>query len=110
MAEPRPTLRLDRWLVFSRLVKTRSAAVALVDSGHLRVNGQRVLRPAQAVGPGDTLTVPHGTRIRLLRVLACGTRRGPPAEAAALYHDLDAGPPTEGTSVPPGPDGTERAS
>lgn len=112
---PGPTLRLDRWLVFARLAKTRSTAAALVEAGHLRVNGQRVLRPAHPVGPGDTLTLPLGSRVRLLRVLACGTRRGPAAEAAALYLDLDAGalpgasgPP--GETVPPRPDGPEHAS
>lgn len=109
MAGGRETLRLDRWLVFARLAKTRSAALALIEAGHLRVNGQRALRPAQPIGPGDTLTVPQGARIRLLRVLACGTRRGPPAEAAMLYHDLDAGPPPEET-VPPKAQGPERTS
>jgi len=106
---PRPTLRLDRWLVFARLARTRSVAAAMVEAGHLRVNGQRVQRPAQAVGPGDVLTLPQGARIRLLRIVACGARRGPPAEAAALYCDLDADPPP-GDGVPPRPRGAERAS
>ncbi|AMY70098.1 RNA-binding S4 domain-containing protein [Frigidibacter mobilis] len=108
MPAARLTLRLDKWLVFARFAKTRSTAAALVEAGHLRVNGQRVLRPAHPVGPGDTLTLPQGARIRLLRILACGTRRGPAAEAATLYHDLDA--PAPETPVPPRGQGPEHAS
>ncbi|MDP3340859.1 RNA-binding S4 domain-containing protein [Frigidibacter sp.] len=107
MPEARLTLRLDKWLVFARLARTRGTAAALIEAGHLRVNGQRVLRPAHQVGKGDTLTLPLGPRVRLLRILACGTRRGPAAEAAALYLDLDA--PQE-TPVPRQPEGPEHAS
>ena len=107
MPEARLTLRLDKWLVFARLAKTRGTAAALIEAGHLRVNGQRVLRPAHPVGAGDTLTLPLGSRVRLLRIVACGTRRGPAAEAAALYLDLDA--PRE-TPVPRHPQGPEHAS
>jgi len=69
----------------------------------------------EALGPLDTLTLPLGPRVRLLRVLACGTRRGPAAEAAGLYLDLDAGALPEasgppGETVPPRPDGPEHAS
>ncbi|GGH56797.1 RNA-binding S4 domain-containing protein [Frigidibacter albus] len=108
MPEARLTLRLDKWLVFARVAKTRGTAAALVEAGHVRVNGQRVQRPAHPVGPGDTLTLPQGARIRLLRILFCGTRRGPAAEAAALYLDLDAPPPE--TPVPQSPQGPEHAS
>jgi len=103
----RLTLRLDKWLVFARVAKTRGTAAALIEAGHVRINGQRVQRPAHPVGAGDTLILPLGPRVRLLRILACGTRRGPPAEAAALYLDLDA--PQE-TPVPRQPQGPEHAS
>ena len=107
MPEARLTLRLDKWLVFARVARTRGTAAALIEAGHVRVNGQRVQRPAHPVGAGDTLTLPLGPRVRLLRILACGTRRGPPAEAAKLYIDLDA--PGE-TPVPRPPPGPEHAS
>jgi ribosome-associated heat shock protein Hsp15 len=54
------------------------------------VNGTRVTRPGRDVGAGDTLTFPQGSRIRLVRILAPGLRRGPAVEAQALYLDLDA--------------------
>jgi ribosome-associated heat shock protein Hsp15 len=38
---------------------------------------------------GDMLTFPLGDHIRLIRIAALGTRRGPAPEAQALYADLD---------------------
>lgn len=91
-ALPGPGLRLDKWLWQARFFKTRSLAAAAVSAGHVRVNGTPVSRPGRDIGPGDTLTFPQGSRIRLIRVVALGTRRGPAQEAAGLYLDLDAPP------------------
>jgi len=85
---PRLTIRLDKWLWFARLCKTRSLATREVSDGRVRVNGTRVLKPAQAVGPGDTLTYARGPQVLVVRIDATGTRRGPAPEAQALYHDL----------------------
>jgi ribosome-associated heat shock protein Hsp15 len=82
-------LRLDKWLWQARFAKSRSLAAALIDAGSVRVNGIRVTRPGRDVTPGDTLTFPQGNRIRLVRILALGQRRGPAFEAQALYLDLD---------------------
>ena len=91
-APPRPTIRLDRWLWHARFWKTRGLAAAEVAEGHVRVNGRRVTKPAHPVGPGDTLTFAWGGRIRLIRVLDPGLRRGPASEAQGLFRDLDAPP------------------
>ncbi|MFN4172315.1 MAG: RNA-binding S4 domain-containing protein [Pseudorhodobacter sp.] len=88
----RPVLRLDKWLWQARLVKSRSLAAELVAGGHLRVNGNPVSKPAHSVGAGDVLTLPLGGRVRVIRVLALGIRRGPAPEAQALFADLDAAP------------------
>ncbi len=82
-------LRIDKWLWHARFCKTRGLAADLVQGGKLRVNGQKVLKPGRAVGPGDVLTLAFGGQVRVLRVLACGTRRGPATEAALLYHLLE---------------------
>ena len=89
MNGPRATERIDKWLWHARFFKTRSLATAEVAAGHLRLNGQKIGKPAHPVGEGDTLTFPQGGRIRLIRVVALGTRRGPAGEAQALYIDLD---------------------
>lgn len=91
-APQRATLRLDKWLWQARFFKSRGLAAEVVERGHLRVNGQRHSKPGFAVGEGDVLTFPQGGRIRLVRVLALGERRGPASEAQALYLDLDPRP------------------
>ena len=83
-------LRLDKWLWQARFFKSRGLAAEVIEAGHVRVNGTRVTRPGRDVGAGDTLTFPQGSRIRLVRILAPGLRRGPAVEAQALYLDLDA--------------------
>lgn len=64
-------------------------AAKLASEGHLRRNGIRVARPSQDVLTGDILTIPLGTSVRLVEVLALPTRRGPAHEAQACYRVLD---------------------
>ncbi len=81
-------IRIDKWLWQARFFKSRSLAAGTVSAGHLRLNGAKVAKPGHAVGPGDVLTFPQGGRIRVVRILECGTRRGPAPEARTLYDDL----------------------
>lgn len=82
-------IRLDKWLWQARFFKSRSLAAAAIAEGPMRLNGTPVARAAQPVRPGDVLTFAQGPRIRVVRVRAPGTRRGPASEAALLYDDLD---------------------
>ncbi|MGP9822666.1 RNA-binding S4 domain-containing protein [Salinarimonas sp. NSM] len=77
--------RLDKWLWYARFARTRTLAARLVESGHVRVNGQRQTNPAKAIAVGDVLTVaaPHVTTA--VRVLDLGERRASASEAQALY-------------------------
>jgi ribosome-associated heat shock protein Hsp15 len=79
------TLRLDKFLWFARLAKTRSLAARLCAAGAVAVAGQTVLKPGQRVRVGDIVTVPQGRMIRTVRIVALGSRRGPAAEAQRLY-------------------------
>ncbi len=88
MAEERAKLRIDKWLWQARFFKTRSLAAKQVTAGHVRLNGQRALKPAQAVGPEDVLTFPQGRNVRVIRIEKLGDRRGPAPEAQTLYTDL----------------------
>lgn len=85
---PGATQRLDKWLWFARVIKTRTLAAGLVTDGKVRVNRERTVKPSQTVRPGDVVTVAVGPTVRVLEVVAPGVRRGPPAEAQALYRDL----------------------
>lgn len=95
-AKPTPAarLRLDKWLWQARFFKSRPDAVACIEAGHCRINGQRCLKPGHGVAPGDVLTFAAGGRIRVVRLLALGARRGPASEAQELYADLDPAPIT----------------
>ena len=94
-------LRLDKWLWQARFVKSRGLAAKLVSESGGRVNGTRAAKPAASVRPGDVLTFALGRQIRVIRILALGTRRGPAPEAQALYDDLD---PPAPRNAPPDPD------
>ncbi len=94
-----PRLRLDKWLWFARFHKSRSLATAACAAGRIRLNGVVVDKAHQKIAPGDVLTFPLGARIRVVRVVALASRRGPAPEAQALYDDLT--PPAEAAAVPP---------
>ena len=91
MAESRQ--RIDKWLWFARIVKTRPLAAALAANGQVRVNRQKIVKPSQDVGPGDIVTATVAGQVRVLRVLGCAPRRGAAAEARKLYEDLSAAQP-----------------
>jgi len=82
------SIRLDRWLHHARLFKTRTLAADAIGAGGIRLNGQPCSKPAQAVRGGDTVTVSAHGRVRVLRILLLGARRGPASEAATLYEEL----------------------
>lgn len=85
---PRGRQRLDKWLFFSRAVKSRTLAQKFVESGAVRVNSERTLSPDRRVGPGDVLTMTLGKRLLVWRIVNEGERRGPATEAATLYQDI----------------------
>jgi ribosome-associated heat shock protein Hsp15 len=87
------TQRLDKWLWFIRVIKSRTQAAGLVTDGKVRINAQRVDKPSQSIKPGDAVTVTVRGHVRVLRVLQPGTRRGPPAEAQKLYEEVQHIPP-----------------
>ncbi|WP_134680128.1 RNA-binding S4 domain-containing protein [Paracoccus ravus] len=82
-------LRLDRWLHHARLFRTRTLAADAIGRGGIRLNGNPCLKPAQTVRHGDTVTVSAHGRVRVLRVLDLGERRGSASVATALYEELD---------------------
>jgi ribosome-associated heat shock protein Hsp15 len=90
------TQRLDKWLWHARIIKTRSLAAQFVGQGKFRINREKVLKPAYAVKAGDVITAAIYGRVRVLRIAGFSARRGPAAEAQALYVDLT--PPDDGSA------------
>ena len=86
--EPVRKERLDKFLFFSRALKSRTLAQKVIETGAIRVNSERTDRSDLKVGAGDVLTMSLHGRIVVWRILDCGTRRGPAAEAQGLYEDL----------------------
>lgn len=80
--------RLDKWLWFARVTKTRTLAARLVKEGHVRVNARRVETPAKNIEPGDVLTIALERGVRVLRVMAPGERRKGFPEASLLFEEL----------------------
>jgi ribosome-associated heat shock protein Hsp15 len=81
-------MRLDKFLWFVRLTRTRNLAQSVAEHGHLRIDGRPVGRAHATVRIGNVLTFPLHDRIRVIRVEALPVRRGPAAEARACYTDL----------------------
>jgi ribosome-associated heat shock protein Hsp15 len=88
--------RIDKWLWHARVVRTRSAASALVSSGFVRVNGERGTAPSRLVRPDDVITVALDRQVRILKVAGFAERRGDATAAQALFSDI--------TPLPPPPD------
>jgi ribosome-associated heat shock protein Hsp15 len=82
--------RIDKWLFFARVVKSRSLAAKLVSEGRVRINREKVTKPASGVNERDIVTIAIHDRIRVLKILGFSSRRGPASEAGLLYEELSA--------------------
>jgi ribosome-associated heat shock protein Hsp15 len=82
--------RLDKWLWHARVVKARTSAAALIEAGHVRVNGARETAPGHFVKAGDVLTIALDRTVRILKVAGFAERRGDASAARLLYDDLQA--------------------
>jgi ribosome-associated heat shock protein Hsp15 len=87
-----PAVRLDKFLWFARLAKTRGFAQEVASSGHLRIDGRVVDRAHAAVREGNVLSFPLHGRVRVIRIETLPHRRGPAPEAQACYTDLSPPP------------------
>jgi len=91
--------RIDKWLFFSRAVKSRSLAAKLVVAGRVRINRDKAAQASDLVKAGDVLTMTLDRRILVWKVLDSGTRRGPAEEARLLYEDMSPPPAPKGEAV-----------
>ena len=85
---PVETIRLDKWLWQARFFRSRGAAGRVCGAGGVRIDGVRTDKAHFAVRVGQVLTFSQGRMVRVVKVLALGTRRGPASEAARLYEDM----------------------
>lgn len=85
-ASTESALRIDRWLWFTRVYKTRTLAAAAVTGGHVRINGVRA-DAGQRVRCGDTIDLVRDQLPYVLVVVRIPQRRGPAAEARHCYEE-----------------------
>ena len=90
-------MRIDRYLHCIRLVKSRTLAQAIIETGHVRIDGKRIEKPSEPVKIGSTIALPLHDRVRVLRVLSLPERRGPAAEARTAYEELGVDDPNPAT-------------
>ncbi len=94
-------MRIDKWLWYARVTKSRSLAQKLATSGHVRVNRDKISSASKTVRVGDVLTIALERKVLVLKIAALGSRRGPYEEARKLYEDLS--PPAPPRKAPPPP-------
>lgn len=82
------SLRLDRWLWFTRFYKTRTAASTAVQGGHVRVNNEPA-RAATRVQVDDEVRLVRQQLTWELTVRKIPVRRGPAREARACYEESE---------------------
>lgn len=81
-------MRIDRFLFFIRLAKSRTLAQALVEQGHIRIDGRRAAKPSDEVRAGSIVALPLHGRVRVIEVVALPVRRGPASEAQSHYREI----------------------
>ena len=84
-------MRIDRFLYFVRLAKSRTLAQTILAEGHARIDGRRVVKPSDEVRPGSVVALALSGRVRVIEVLGLPNRRGPAAEARTHYREIDEG-------------------
>ncbi len=92
------TMRLDRYLWFTRLAKTRDVAQDMAAQGRLRLDGRLIERAHAPVRVGNILTFAKAGAVRVVRVEALPKRRGPAPEAQLCYTELQIGATNESDS------------
>ena len=90
-------MRIDRYLFFIRLVKSRTLAQSVINEGHVRIDGKRVEKSSDEVRVGSVVVLPLHGQVRVLKVLCLPERRGPAAEARLCYEELGIDEPKAAT-------------
>ena len=90
-------MRIDRYLFFIRLAKSRTFAQAIIDEGFVRIDGKRVEKSSEEVRVGSVVALPLHGHVRIVRVLGLPKRRGPAPEARLCYEELGIDEPRPAT-------------
>ena len=81
-------IRLDLYLFYIRIFKSRNLATKFVISNRLRISGQVTQKPHKLISIGDVLSLPIQDHVKILKVVDIPKRRGPFSEALNYYEDI----------------------
>ena len=82
------TLRLDVYLYYIRIFKSRSLATKYILSNRLRISGQVTQKPHKMISIGDVLSMTIRGNVKILKILDIPNRRGPYSESLNFYKDI----------------------
>lgn len=82
------SLRIDKYLWFARIARTRAQARQLAESGHVRCDGRRIERAHSVVRVGEVLSVPLASGVRIIRVVSLPSRRVSPKQVESVCETL----------------------
>ncbi len=81
-------IRLDLYLFYIRIFKSRNLATKFIISNRLRISGQVTQKPHKLISIGDVLSLPIQDYVKILKVVDIPKRRGPYLEALNYYEDI----------------------
>ena len=82
------TIRLDLYLFYIRLFKSRNLATKFIITSRVRIAGQVTQKPHKLVSIDDVLTIPINDKVKILKIINIPNRRGPFLESILYYEDL----------------------
>jgi len=85
------TIRLDKWLKISRIIKTRNQAAEACNQGKIKVNDQ-IAKPSKLVTTGDTVSVKFKWRTRTFDIVDIVHKSIKAADAKLLYQEHELSP------------------
>ena len=81
-------IRLDLYLFYIRIFKSRNLATKFIISNRLRISGQVTQKPHKLISIGDVLSLPIQDYVKIFKVVDIPKRRGPFSEALNYYEDI----------------------
>ena len=82
------SIRLDLYLFYIRIFKSRNLASKFINSNRLRVSDQVTQKPHKLISIRDILTFTIHDRIKVLEVIDIPMRRGSYVDSLNFYNDI----------------------
>lgn len=82
-------IRIDKLFYYLRLTKSRSISQKICETGHVRMDGKRIISGHEKAQIGSTITMPHGDTILIFTLDDIPKRRGSAKEAQVHYQIIN---------------------